>query len=352
MPYHSLLTAYKSLLPWNLSRTKCFVNMVLGVIISGSVQQHKMALGFTEDCKSESICARIRGFFRSFSFNFEEYSQAIISMTPLTGAFSLALDRTNWKFGALDINLLVLAVVITDKFALPILWKALPKAGNSNSAERVDLLRTFLKVFGEGCISCLTADREFVGKVWIDYLIEHKIPFYIRIKENRLVEWGKGERNIADFFSHLRPREIRHIQFQMKGQKLYFAGTRSKSGELVVVMSNKSKGRKILKIYKQRWTIELMFRHCKSNAFGLEDTHLVHLDRIEKLLAVVVSALLFCFLKGTEMEKSSPTPYKKTIASKAVSTFRRGFDTLRKTIIHMRNDALEFMTLVVIGVTK
>lgn len=352
MPYHSLLTAYKSLLPWNLSRTKCFVSMVLGLIISGSVQQHKMALGFTEDCKSESICARIRDFFRSFSFNFEEYSQAIISMTSLTGPFSLALDRTNWKFGALDINLLVLAVVITDKFALPILWKALPKAGNSNSAERVDLLRTFIKIFGEGCISCLTADRKFIGKAWIDYLVEPKIPFYIRIKENRLVEWGKGERNIADFFGHLRPREVRHIQFQMKGQTLYFAGTRSKSGELVIVMSNRSKGKKILKIYKQRWTIELMFRHCKSNAFGLEDTYLVHLDRIEKLLAVVVSALLFCFLKGAEVEKCSPTPYKKTIASKAVSTFRRGFDTLRKTIIHMRNDALEFMIQVLTGVTK
>ena len=352
MPYHSLLTAYKSLLPWNLSRTKCFVSMVLGVIISGSVQQHKMSLGFTEDSKPESTCARIRDFLRSFAFNFEDYSRAIVSMTPLKGPFSLALDRTNWKFGALNINLLVLAVVITDKFALPILWKALSKTGNSNSAERVDLLRTFLKVFGENCISCLTVDREFVGKAWIDYLIEHKIPFYIRIKENRLVEWGKGERNIADFFSHLSPREIRHIQFQMKGEKLYFAGTRSKNGELVVVMSNRSKGKKILKIYKQRWTIELMFRHCKSNAFGLEDTHLIHLNRIEKLLAVVVSALLFCFLKGTEVEKCSPTPYKKTIASKAVSTFRRGFDVLRKTIIHMRNEALQFMLQVVTGQEK
>jgi hypothetical protein len=311
-----------------------------------------MALGFTEDCQPESICARIRDFLRSFPFNFEEYSIALMSMIPRTGPFPLVLDRTNWKFGALDINLLVLAVVITDTFALPILWKALPKAGNSNSAERVDLLCTFIKVFGNGCISCLTADREFVGKGWIDCLIEHNIPFYIRIKENRLVEWGKGERNIGDFFAHLRPREMRHIQFQMKGQMLYFAGTRSKSGELVIVMSNRSKGKKILKLYKQRWMIELMFRHCKSNAFGLEDTHLIHLDRIEKLLAVVVSALLFCFLKGADVEKCSPTPYKKSIASKAVSTFRRGFDVLRKAIIHMRDEALEFMLQIVVGEAK
>lgn len=48
-------------------------------------------------------------------------------MTQLKGPLTLALDRTNWKFERIDINLLVLAVVIANQFSIPILWKALPK---------------------------------------------------------------------------------------------------------------------------------------------------------------------------------------------------------------------------------
>jgi len=42
-----------------------------------------------------------------------------------------------------------------------------------------------------------------------------------------------------------------------------------------------------------------------------EDTHLRHLDRIEKLLAVVASALLLCFKAGEREEKKEPTPIRK-----------------------------------------
>jgi hypothetical protein len=60
-------------------------------------------------------------------------------MAHLKGPLFLALDRTNWKFGRIDINLLVLAVVVANQFSIPILWKALPKKGNSNTHERIDL---------------------------------------------------------------------------------------------------------------------------------------------------------------------------------------------------------------------
>jgi hypothetical protein len=79
-------------------------------------------------------------------------------------------------------------------------------------------------------------------------------------------------------------------------------------------------------IPRQSFTRQLMFKHCKNNGFNLEDTHLRHLDRIEKLLAVVASALLLCFKAGEKEEKKKPTPYKKTVSAPAFCTFRRGFD--------------------------
>jgi len=314
--------------------------MILGVISSGSVQQHKTALGFSGAAQQASVCARIRNFLKSFKLNYNDYARAIIIMAGLKGPLRLVLDRTNWKFGRIEINLLVLAVVINDQFAVPLFWKALPKKGNSNGAERIDLLRSFIDVFGVERIACLMADREFIGKAWISYLIRHKIPFFIRIKENRLVEWGEGTRHISLFFRHLKGRKKRHIQFNLDGHVMFFAGTRSQEGELVIVMSNQDVGTKILDIYKRRWTIELMFRHCKKNGFNLEDTRLVNLERIEKLLAVVGMALLLCFLTGRQEEGKSPTPYKKTLQTPIFSTFRRGFDFLRRLLFHTREQAL------------
>jgi len=164
MQLNPLLASYNSLLNWNISRTKCFVSMVSGLILSGSVQQHKMALGFSKDIKQESICARIRGFLRFFKFDYATYARATLEIAGVSAPFTLAIDRTNWKFGKVNINLLVLAVALTDRFSIPILWIALPKQGNSNTAERIDIMESFIKIFGVKSIASLTADREFIGK--------------------------------------------------------------------------------------------------------------------------------------------------------------------------------------------
>lgn len=339
MDLNTLLDHYKILLPWNLARLKCFVQIILGTIIASNVQQHKCALGFTNPAKQDSTCRRIRNFLSKFVFDPADIARALVEICKLKGPLHLAIDRTNWKFGCVDINLLVLAVVVSKNFSIPLFWKALPKKGNSNTTERIDILQLFIQTFGVERIGSLMADREFIGKVWIDFLVRKKIPFFIRVKENRLVEWGPIRRHLSVFFRHLKVKEKRHTQHRMDAQLLYFAGTRSTEGELVIIVSNQNVGVKILEIYKKRWTIELMFAHCKTNGFNLEDTHLKDLKRIESLFAVVVSALALVFLVGRKEETASPTPYKKSIKAPAFSTFRRGFDFLRKLLIQSKNEA-------------
>ncbi len=64
----------------------------------------------------------------------------------------------------------------------------LNKRGNSNTRERIELIERFILLFGDLCIDCLTADREFIGDTWIKYLNDRKIRYYIRIKNNFLVQ--------------------------------------------------------------------------------------------------------------------------------------------------------------------
>jgi len=94
----------------------------------------------------------------------------VFALLPHDPPYRLAMDRTNWKFGISNINILVIAIVYQG-VAFPLLFKLMPKAGNSSTSERIGLDR-YISLFGLETIDCLLADREFIGEHWIGYLTQ------------------------------------------------------------------------------------------------------------------------------------------------------------------------------------
>jgi hypothetical protein len=195
-------------------------------------------------------------FFQE-ELSIKDYAKAIVDLIGFKGRFDLCLDRSNWKFGDKDTNYLVLSWRINKKISLPLMFVDLDKAGNSNTAERLDLLEVFNDVFGFHRIKSLMADREFIGKKWFKALNENKITYFIRIKENTLLPWGKDNPiQVKRLFQHLKWGQNRLVLKEMYGHSVYFAGTPSKPGELVIVMSNQDlKAKQILDKYRDRWSI-------------------------------------------------------------------------------------------------
>jgi hypothetical protein len=72
------------------------------------------------------------------------------------------MDRTNWKLGKLNINILTLAYA-HEGVAVPLLWCLLSKAGNSATHERIALLERLMPLERT---EVLLADWEFIGKDW------------------------------------------------------------------------------------------------------------------------------------------------------------------------------------------
>lgn len=110
---------------------------------------------------------------------------------------TLALDRTNWKYGKKDINLLVLSVCVLD-CSLRSYRLELDSRGNSNTKEQIELLEQFIAQFVSARIDYLAADREFIGNDWFKYLDDNGISFIVRIKSNMLlkhngIEVGAGK---------------------------------------------------------------------------------------------------------------------------------------------------------------
>ena len=68
----------------------------------------------------------------------------------------------------------------------------LDKKGNSNTTERIEWLKDFYQLFPDAKVAYLTADREFLGHDWFEYLLNQALlPFRIRIRESDKLEDGR-----------------------------------------------------------------------------------------------------------------------------------------------------------------
>ncbi len=74
----------------------------------------------------------------------------------------LGLDRTNWKIGLKEINLLMLELAIKN-VAISLMFKMLDKRGSSDLQERRKLIMKYIERFDKQSINFLLADREFVA---------------------------------------------------------------------------------------------------------------------------------------------------------------------------------------------
>ena len=225
------------------------------------------------------------------------------------------------------------------------MFTMLPKRGNSNSMERIALLQRYVNLFGADSIDCLLADREFVGEKWIGWLNSNRIRYHIRIKENFWVDNPhRGDRAKAHWmFQGLKVGQTMCLPgiHYIKGQACYLSASRVKgrdgTPELQVIVSF-NRPNEAVESYRRRWEVETMFRGLKSAGFNIEDTHLTDLQRIEKLLLLVMIAFVWCYDVGEYVHRNIREITVKTHGRKAKSIFRYGLDIVTEFLIRDRND--------------
>jgi hypothetical protein len=252
------------------------------------------------------------------------WSQAIAALLPRT-KWILALDRTEWKRGDTKINLLVLAVV-TYGCAVPLLWTVMPECGASDTAERIELVTRFVALFGKERVRFLTADREFIGKEWIGWLLNEQIPFRIRIKAGEYLQHPDGRVwRAADWFD-LRACRCKPREMLLWNLPVYVGGKYLQSGEYLIVISNQRGD--LLDDYRQRWKIETLFQALKGRGFDLESCRLSLERRLCGWFGFLSLALCWCLKVGRYLDETDPIPLKKH-GRRALSVFHRGVNGLQ-----------------------
>lgn len=87
----------------------------------------------------------------------------------------------------------------------------------------------------------------------------------------------------------------------------------------------------------KRWQIETLFKAFKSSGFNLEETHVTQIDRIEKLVLLVMLAFVWCYKIGDYIDTKIKAIRMTKQGNRAVSIFKYGLDYLSRILISGTN---------------
>jgi hypothetical protein len=336
---HRAITALTGILQPQLdlskSRLETLCLIVVGMVSARTVNLGHIACERPGGVLIASTYRRLQRFFQHADLGSDWALPLVAELLGLSGRWRLALDRTQWKIGAREVNYLVLAVV-TRRFRVPLIWTVLDHRGCSDTEQRIALIKRYLEHFPASTIQLLLADREFIGAEWMKFLNDANIPFAIRVKEKMIVSTEDG-RSLALGSLLRKCRGVRTFRAALGRDDaprdalwLNFAARRLKGGELLIVASN-TPARPALADYRKRWAIECLFGDAKTRGLNLEDTRLSDPRKLDLLMALVALALAWA-ARAAVIMLGSMTPKRKSHGYFAQSWFRTGFDRIRNLL--------------------
>ncbi|MCP4337023.1 MAG: IS4 family transposase [Mycoplasma sp.] len=312
---------------------KCFSQIIFAMLKVRTVNLVELSQGIGGNAKLKSKYRRLQRFISGLKANDSDIGKFVFSVFGEVGSkFYLALDRTNWKFGKANINILTLSMVYRYS-SLPLLWKMLNKRGNSNTNERIELLKKYIDNFGKDNIGGILADREFIGDKWFKYLMENNIPFYIRLKSSMKISLNKVQFKLSSIVPLLKDNETRTFKnIKLSGRFLNLTIGINSQNELMFVVTN-NETENAITVYLKRWNIETLFGFLKTKGFNFEDTHITKLERVSNLFFLLSVAFAWCTKIGEYQNNIDPIKIKKH-KRKEISIFRYGLDFIREKLLN------------------
>ncbi len=338
---------------WHPERLAFLSLYIMAIIKVRSVNSSEVSKALNPKTKRDSNQRRIENFFSKQEMNYEEIALLILYIIPVR-KYKLIIDRTNWKYGSSDINIFMLCVKYKG-IGIPVYWTCLNKRGNSNTSERIELLDAYIAIFGKRKVSYLLADREFVGEEWFTYLSKNKIPFFIRIKECFYIHDFEAKIVAKFFFSSLKAGvykdgKVCGVKLNIVGRRLSKKEKEQEEEDLLIVATNEKVNNptETLKIYKERWEIETLFRAYKKKGFNLEETHITDSDRIRKLVALLSLALVWCYKVGVKYDTCYKSIEIKKHGYKQCSFVKYGLDLMGEIILNLPYKMEQFSNLIIL----
>jgi hypothetical protein len=298
-----------------------------------TVNLAKLALAFS--AKPDSSYRRIQRFFAEAKLPQRAVAALVLHLLPIKDRFVISVDRTEWHFGKTPINIFM-ASLVYEGTAFPLVWIMLGKAGSTSGAEQRALLRKLFLIVPPERIRVVLADREFIGRPFMGYLTAHGVGYCLRIRKDARVGFRGRTQRADHLFGDLAVGEHRRLRARrtLYGQRVWLYALRlpdTVHGErrLLIVAGTV---RRLLRLYRLRWGIEVLFAGLKSRGFDFESTHLNIQTRISTLVGLLAIAYSLAHATGRYLAQHRPIRLKRH-GRPARSVFRLGLDHLRHVLL-------------------
>lgn len=312
----------------HLKRQVFLVELVSAMIISRSVIFSELADKMERDALPSSIERRIQDFFEKVDFDYVQLLTLLICFVPHDKVV-LSIDRTEWDRGQQQYNILCIIASI-GKMGVPLYFELLDNnSGNSNSEDRISVLKQVIKILGKERIDYLVMDREFIGQKWLSWLKKQQIDFCVRVPKSHLISFLEGDKYSAEDLLYQRSNTYAS-QVIVDGVVVNLYVGKAKDGELLYLIGTLPCNQ-LKAAYRRRWSIEVFFQALKGRGFELEKTGLRSPLKLRKLFAVACIAYTICWATAIENAKLKPVK-RKNHGYPQYSVFRRGLNIIRQAL--------------------
>lgn len=289
-------------------------NLVLLFVTGSKISLPQLAIAISHGKhKPKSSEQKIRRLLEKFPITALTYAKAVISLFTIEST-ELIIDRTNWQFGIVDINFLVLSIR-WHNIGIPVYWIMLHnKGGNSSSEQSIALVRWFISNFNTKIIN-IYADREFPSVEFISWLIhkEQNLNFIFRCKNSINASNGDKRISIKKLYGQLLHQQHRSVVEKrirrIFGNRLYISARINEKHDYVFLISNQYH-KDPFELYSHRWNIETMFGNFKSKSFDIESTHMTKHNRLSALFLLMAIAYCYSCKLGYIVNKIQPITIK------------------------------------------
>lgn len=294
---------------------KRLCRVVVGMILSRSIAPSRIAASLASaevgEATEESLERQVRRYENDERVTAECSFHPFARQRLLLGRpkeLLLVLDPTTQE----DRVVMVMISVWYRGTALPLAWTLWP--GNQPLEgmrfwQRIaQLLKLVQQLLPPALPVILLADRAFGTPVFTDRVVELGWHYVVRIQgQTRYRDYQGHELPVATLVPAVGARKkLAAYLFKKQGWRwvslVAFWGERQQQPLLLV--SSLPPAWHLIKLYKRRFSIEALFRDCKSDGWHFEQGQVVDLDHLQRLLIAMAFATWLTLLVGSAVANS------------------------------------------------
>lgn len=337
--YRSLYEQMSTLRPDEVdSRVTNMVYLMMGILLSRSVQIGRLASRIPLRVKRQSIVRRMERFLENGSVRVREWyepiARGLLSAASASGSVGLVIDGTKVSFGH---QLLMVAVVYRGR-ALPVIWTWVKgQRGHSSQHKQLALLSAVRDWIPAGVAVSLVGDSEFGHTFILEYL-DHWQWSYVLRQSGHYQVWPPG----ADDWQRLDalapppgewcwiPPTVLTVDSAYPARLLLVWMRGEKKPWLLA--TNLSHPPAILRLYARRMWIEELFGDLKKHGFDLESSHLLSFLRLNRLTLAVAMLYVWLVCAGAQALSDGRALLVDRADRRDLSLFRIGFELIHQAM--------------------